>query len=274
MRRLALTMLLVACGKHEEAPRRDAAPGKDAAPPIDAPAPKDATVVDAKPPGPKLTVHGKGFECSLFDDGSVTCTGAIGFGKQATTPQSAAVPGVNNAKKLYVIGGAACALTGDDAVVCWGDIDDHGRITTSGAHRVPTPVLGVTHELVDGAVEVAAIGEVVCALRDDGKLACKSPHKLCAPKPAKPTKPVKAAKKPKGKPAKKPAAPPPPPPEAKPAFEEPHLPKAAHLAFDQGGVCVETAGARSTPAGSAESIECLDASDGCKSHRVLQKTSR
>jgi hypothetical protein len=256
MRWLALVALVIACGKHEEAPRRDATIGKDA-PPIDAPMPKDAAVADAKPAGPKLTVHGKGFDCSLFDDGSVTCTGAIGFGKQTSTPQPAAVPGVNDAKKLYVLGGAACALTGDSAVVCWGDIDDHGRVTTTGAHRVPTPVLGVTRELLDGAVEVAATGDVVCALHEDGKLACKSPHKLCAPKPAKP---VKTAKKPKAKPAKKPAAPPP-PAEAKPAFEEPHLSKAAHLAF-QYGVCVETG---------AHAIECLDATDGCKSHRVPVK---
>jgi hypothetical protein len=242
---------LVACKPGQESARHDDAAARSDAARADAPPPVDAKVADAKPVGPKETVQGKGFSCSLFDDGSVTCVGDIGFGAQAKTAQPTAVPGLTKAQRVYALGRAACAIT-DDAAVCWGDIDDHGRITHAGAHRLPTAVLGVSKELLDGAIEIAARPEAVCALRDDGTVWCAAPHPLCAPKPVKPAKKPPASKKKPGKPAA-----PPPAPEPKSTLEQLHVPKSAHLAFDRDGLCVQTA---------SKAFECLDRADPCKSH--------
>jgi len=242
--------LLAACQRHAEAPAKQDAAARDAAAP-DAAAPGDAGTADAKATGPKVVVNGRSFQCSLFDDGSVTCDGDIGFGPQAKTTQPTAVPGVSKAELLYAIGGAACAIS-DGTVACWGDVDERGRITNNHAHRLPTAVLGATRELVTGATEVAATGTMTCALHDDGNVYCIAPHPICMPKALKKPPPPKKGKKP-AKPA-----PAPPPAEPKSPFELLHLPKGAHLAFDLGP-CVMT---------TTKSVECLDPHDACKSVRV------
>ena len=231
---LGLILALSACAKHEGA-KEDAAAKRIDAAAIDARL-ADAKTADAKPTGPLAVVHGAHFTCSLLDDGSVTCQGEIGFGAAAKNAQPAAVPGVDKAQRLYAIGGAACAIA-DGTVACWGDVDERGRITHTGAHRTPTAVFGATKELVTGALEVAATGDAACALHEDGTVACASPHPLCPKKPApRVRKPKAESRKPKAG-SKKPPPPPPEPP--KPGFEELHVPKAAHLAFDRG-LCVLT----------------------------------
>jgi hypothetical protein len=274
--------LLAGCTRYEAA--HDAAPAPIDARSIDASPPKDAAVADAKRAAPKSKIDGKGFSCSLFDDGSVTCAGDIGFGAQAKTLQPAAVPGVTKAERLFVIGRAACAAITNEELVCWGDIDARGRITHAGNHRLPTPLRGVDHVValaeraalrddgdvvywVDGApkrahitdaTEIASTADTACALREGGKVSCVSLHPLC---PSKPTKLAPAVRKPvKSKPGKSPA--PTPQPELKSPLEDAHLPKSSHLAFDLGGICAQTA---------AETFECLDVGDGCKSHRIPGK---
>ena len=115
-------------------------------------------------------------------------------------------------------GDASCASASDGALVCWGDVDARGHITTTGAHRGPTPVPGVDHVVAltaraalrehgdvvhvarrwhageagpgrDGARELRLTA--TCALAADGSVRCFGASAPCAPPPAKPVVPAK-----------------------------------------------------------------------------------
>jgi hypothetical protein len=46
------------------------------------------------------------------------------------------VPGVNDARQIFAVGGAMCASVVEGPLVCWGDVDARGHVTATGARRV------------------------------------------------------------------------------------------------------------------------------------------
>jgi hypothetical protein len=229
-----------------------------------------------------------GDACALLDDGSVACWGAIGFGPgRGSASAPTAVAGVTGGKHLFVFPGAGCTSVGGGPLVCWGDVDARGHLGASGAHRVPTPVPGVSHVIavtphgvlqedgtvrvwsasgaaidagLSGVTELASWGNAVCGLRGDGTVACVGPELPCAaPPPAPHASPargkhgsVKRGKRGRGKPAAPPKPAPPPKP-AGPPQAVLALPRARHLAFD-AGLCVVTTDGR---------LACLDTDHTC-----------
>ncbi|GEM_PF-3254726 len=231
-------------------------------------------------------VLGDDFACGLLDDSSVACWGKIGFGKGRKALAPAAAPGVHDIVKLFAIGGAACGSDKAGALVCWGDVDARGHVSTAGASHAPTPVPGLSHVVAltahaalledhsfltwtDGgaptpsglgtATELAERG-VPCALTAKGEVDCIADHPACGPtivlgdKPAalvEKKKPVRKSAKPAR--SAKPVKPMKPEPVAKVgAFALPFA-KPRHLAFDTG-VCVQTVQDR---------LECVDPANKC-----------
>ncbi|HTR53936.1 MAG TPA: RCC1 domain-containing protein [Kofleriaceae bacterium] len=183
----AAIVALAACTKHDEpAMPRDAAAApatRDAAA-----APPDAPPAAAQPVPAKLVVGahdscailsdktvrcwgdsgalrpelrgvldvalGDAHACALLDDGSVACWGKIGFGASTHQTAPAAVPGVNDAVRVFALGGAGCASEKSGALACWGDVDAAGHVTATGAHRTPTAVRGL--DLRSATLRVAA----------------------------------------------------------------------------------------------------------------------
>jgi hypothetical protein len=243
---------------------------------------KDSSVpVAPKLHGVKDLVMGDDHACALIDDRSVVCWGKIGVGKAAEQHEPVAASGVNDAIAIFALGGASCATEKSGPLVCWGDVDPRGHISTSGANHAPTPVPGVDHAIalteraalrddgdvvlwlddgvparagVKGMIELAARGELACALGSDGVVTCFGAKQLCGPVKAAPKSKPKA--KPKAKPKKgaKPAKPEPaPPPEPKTVAFTLTLPKAAHLAFDTGACVIST----------AKQLVCADVAKRC-----------
>ena len=234
--------------------------------------------------GVKDLVMGDDFSCALIDDTSVVCWGKIGFGKDHRVLVPTAAPGVRQIVRIFAVGGAACGTAKGGALICWGDVDPRGHITTTGNSHAPTPVPGVdrvllltTHAAVSeshvlstwtdgGAPATSAFTDVdelaerdqPCALRATGEVVCVSDHPLCGPPialapaaAAPPPAPVKKPKKGK-KPVKRPKAVPAPPVIAKlAAYALPE--KATHLAFDTG-VCVVA----------QKRLDCIDLEHACK----------
>jgi hypothetical protein len=248
-----------------------------------------ATPVAPSVQGVKQLVLGEAYACAQLDDGSVACWGKIGFAPTAHGKLlvPTAVAGVTNVHALFAQGAAACATDANNALVCWGDVDAAGRITSTGAHRPPTAVRGLarvvaltphgaldddravwswatggapTRTPIAGAVELGERDGLVCGRRDDGSVACVGDGPCMAKAPPPPPaggKPSKAsAKKPaklvKGKPPAAAAAPP--TTAATPTILA--LPAASRLAFD-AGTCVVTSG----------HVQCLDAT--CKTSTML-----
>jgi hypothetical protein len=230
----------------------------------DRPAPVTPQVV-----GVQDVVLGASDGCALLDDGSVSCWGDIGYGKNTRLLVPTGVPGVNDAKRVFVVGAAACATMASGAFVCWGDVDVKGHLRLGGAreHRMPTPSAGIDHVTAltaagalrdDGTVitwgadgvpvksaladiiELAATGDGVCGLTKDGAVVCAGGTPHCA----RPT-----PKHAKAKRSKKHA----PPPEPAPAVEKLALPTARHLAFDVG-LCVVTTTGR---------LQCVSSENPC-----------
>lgn len=228
-------------------------------------------VVTPKLRGVKQVVLGDAFACALLDDGSVTCWGQIGFGSAARQLAPAAVPGVNDATRIYAIGDAGCASESTGAFVCWGDIDEAGHVTASGAHRAPTAARGLDHVVAlaphaalhdggdvsfwgadgrparagtTGVVEIGSVDLAACGRLDDGTVECFGPAQPCAgaPPPARPAKPVRPVRgkpgrhKPPAKPVAKPK------PAAGPRIDKLAFAPARRLAFDLGLCVVTTAG--------------------------------
>ena len=165
--------------------------------------------------------------CALLDDASVACWGRIGWhGRAEDVLRPTGVLGVIGVKRLFVLPGRACARVANDALVCWGNVDARGHFAP-GAHRVPTPVVGLDHVaglLPDGAfsddgrmwrwagdgvprrVDVTGVRELaardgeLCGLLDGGRVLCADGGRCGPPPPASPA----------------PAAKPPPPPPAHP----------------------------------------------------------
>jgi hypothetical protein len=139
------------------------------------------------------------------------------------------VLGVIGVKRIFVLPGRACARVANDSLVCWGNVDARGHFAP-GAHRVPTPVVGLDHVaglLPDGAFsddgsmwrwssdgvprrvdvtgdirELAARDGELCALLDGGRVMCVNGGRCGSPPPSPPP-----AVKP---PATRPTSPPPP----------------------------------------------------------------
>ena len=236
--------------------------------------------------GVKDLVLGDDFACALIDDTSVVCWGKIGFGKDHRLLAPSAAPGVRDIVRIFAVGGAACGTAKTGALVCWGDVDPRGHITTAGNSHAPTPVPGLDHVVLltahaavseahvlstwtDGGApaataftDVAELAErdAPCALRDGGEVVCVSDHPLCgapialAPSAAPP--PPAPAKKPKKgkKPAKKPKAAPPQVVAKLAAYALPE--KASHLAFDTGACVI-----------SQKRLDCFDLAHACKQVR-------
>ncbi|HET9988088.1 MAG TPA: RCC1 domain-containing protein [Kofleriaceae bacterium] len=231
--------------------------------------------------GVKDLVLGDDFACALIDDTSVVCWGKIGFGKDHRLLVPTAAPGVREIVRIFAVGGAACGTAKTGALVCWGDVDPRGHVTTTGNAHAPTPVPGLDHVLLltahaavneahvlsswtDGGTPVAttftniaelAEHDVPCVLREGGEVACVADHALCgapialtATPAAPPPAPVKKPKK--GKKPKKSKAPPPVVGKIA-AYALPE--KASHLAFDTG-VCVVT----------QKRFDCFDLAHACK----------
>lgn len=306
MKRVAVLLALAACPKKHDQPKlyldsghvavtADAAPVPDAPPPpAEKPVPtelvvgdtiacallSDATVrcwngaepaVDEHIHGVKQLVASKGFACALLDDASVSCWGDIGFGTAAKTPKPVGVPSVTKVQKIFAVGGAACAtIANTGALACWGDVDERGRITETGAHRAATAVAGLDHVTQlsaraalrdDGSLvyydagtpkpvaihdgkQLASLGDTTCVLSATGFVSCTPPDPPCTAPPPPPKKPGKG---------KRPAKPAPPPPEPKPALEELALGKSAQLAFGMGGLCALGNG----------QVTCIDPAQRC-----------
>jgi len=234
--------------------------------------------------GVKDLVMGDDFACALIDDTSVVCWGKIGYGKDHRLLVPTAAPGVRDIVRIFAVGGAACGTAKAGALVCWGDVDPRGHVTTTGNSHAPTPVPGLDHVLLltahaavseshvlstwtdGGAPATSAFtdaGELAerdqpCALRDGGEVVCVSDHPLCGPAIALAPAPAAAPPPP---PAKKPAkkGKKPPVKKAKPApvvakLAAYALPeKATHLAFDTG-VCVVA----------QKRVDCIDLEHACK----------
>lgn len=242
------------------------------------------TADSPKPVKPNLLgvidiVLGSAHACALLDDHSVTCWGRINYGHKENLLVPTAPPGLRNVKAIFAVGNASCATVDSGSLVCWGDIDLKGHPRLAGTtieRRIPTPSDGlsdVTSLTVNGALhangsvtfvssegvpaktsltgvkEIAAAGDEVCGLREDGSVACVGPTTHCA---AKRPAPKKAPPPPKKKGKKAPKAAPRPQPELE--VETLALPAAKHLAFDVG-LCVVTKGG---------ALQCLDARDNCK----------
>lgn len=167
--------------------------------------------------------------CALLDDASVACWGRIGWqGRTEDVLRPTGVLGVIGVKRIFVLPGRACARVANDSLVCWGNVDARGHFAP-GAHRVPTPVVGLDHVaglLPDGAFSddgrmwrwasdgvprrVDVTGDVrelavrdgeLCALLDGGRVLCVDGGRCGSPPPS-PTPAVKP-------PATRPTSPPP-----------------------------------------------------------------
>ena len=209
----------------------------------------DGTTTDAPTPvtpalhGVKDIVAGAAHACALLDDSSVTCWGRIAYGKQADMRKPSAPPGVTRASRIFAVGGAGCATLATGPLVCWGDVDVKGHLRRGDPpeHRMPTPARGLDrvtalvatgalHEdghvsslstgatALTGVTEIAAAGDDVCGLREDGSVACAGPQLHCAAKP-------RSARRPKQQP-----------------LDLLKLPPAKHLAFDAGLCVISRAG--------------------------------
>ena len=292
-------MFLIACGKHAAPPAKQDAAAVAQKPADAAPAPADAPAAPARPTvvqvavgahsacaamsdgsarcwddrgevttpklkGVKQLALGDAHACALLDDGSVACWGKIGFSDKTEQAAPTAVPGVNDTKRLFAIGGASCAEDSAGKLACWGDVDAAGHVTHAGAHRAPTAAIGLDHvtqitaraalrddgDVVfrDGnafakagasdIVEVATLGDFACGRHHDGMIDCYGSAQPCAaaPAPAAP-KPAPKTKPKKGKPAKAPKPAPPPKPTG-PRIEKLLQLSPARAFVPDAGVCV------------------------------------
>lgn len=215
--------------------------------------------------------------CALLDDASVACWGRIGWnGRGEDVLRPTGVLGVIGVKRIFVLPGRACARVANDGLVCWGNVDARGHFAP-GAHRVPTPVVGLDHVaalIADGAIaddgrlwrwasdgvprrvdvtgarDLAARDGELCALLDGGRVQCadggrcgppppSTPPPAVKPSPAHPAKPTGHAAKPR--PGAKPATTRSAAPAGDPA-QSPGFAAARQLAFDVGFCVVTTTG--------------------------------
>jgi Regulator of chromosome condensation (RCC1) repeat len=167
--------------------------------------------------------------CALLDDASVACWGRIGWhGRAEDVLRPTGVLGVIGVKRIFVLPGRACARVANDSLVCWGNVDARGHFDP-GAHRVPTPVVGLDHVaglIPDGAfsddghmwrwasdgvprrVDVTGVRDIaardgeLCGLLDGGRVLCSDGGR-CPP----PASPAPATKPPPARPASPPTRP-------------------------------------------------------------------
>jgi len=124
---------------------------------------------------------GKGFNCALRKDETVSCWGDMGslsFGLATGDTPGQAIAGVRQATQLAVGATHACALS-RGVVYCWGDASRGQR----GAPVSPTPSAQATY--VEGlyqVVRVAAGNGSTCGVKGDGTVWCYgSGSQLTAP---------------------------------------------------------------------------------------------
>ena len=162
--------------------------------------------------------------CALLDDASVACWGRIGWHGREDVLRPTGVLGVIGVKRIFVLPGRACARVANDSLVCWGNVDARGHFAP-GAHRVPTPVVGLDHvagllpdgafsddgrmwrwasdgvprrvDVTGGVRELAARDGELCALLDGGRVMCVDGGRCGSPPPS----PTPAARPPATRPA-------------------------------------------------------------------------
>ncbi len=117
--------------------------------------------------------------CAINDRGLVFCWGANAFGQCGTntTAQTVLVPkalaGLTDVQAVAAGSNHTCVLRADRTVWCWGQ-GDKGQIGDGQNQQklIPTQVLGVDGQALNGVVQISAGGDFSCARQQPGSVFC------------------------------------------------------------------------------------------------------
>jgi alpha-tubulin suppressor-like RCC1 family protein len=124
------------------------------------------TKLDLPKPAVAIDAAGGSF-CAVIADGRVFCGGDMGWALGGGASEAMVeVPGLKQAKKVFVGSRHACALLAGDELRCWGD---RARIGLDTPHDAAKPV---AVRNLDDALDVVVHEDHTCALRRGGVVSC------------------------------------------------------------------------------------------------------
>jgi len=124
-----------------------------------------------------------GHHCVILASGVVQCwggnlSGESGIANVLDVPIAVTIAGISNAVSLSSSDSQVCTVTSDSSLYCWGDRGGIISQLTDAASRFDDIAMPVAIPQANGAIAVAANGDRICALIDNGQVRCSNPASL------------------------------------------------------------------------------------------------